>query len=197
MTGTTADSDAGGGLSLVGEHRAHVAWFADDGANRRRAEGGKPSNQMRHAAAAGLLVIGEGQMDRLLQPGFGQLRNGGQSCGEIALHVGRTAPVKLFAVATQAERLRRPLPGLGLHDIHMAGDDIAGHIRRTDCREEVAAVAFRSGKHHRLHVMGLQIVADPADDFAVGRADDGGERHQLFQNFGRVHEVPDAAFYRL
>ncbi len=161
MPGPPPDCNPRGGLTLVGEHGAHVARFADDGAQRRRAKRRQPGDQMRHTAAACLLVIGKGKVDRTHEPRRGELWNGSKRRGQIALHVGRSAAEKLVAVTAQGKGMGGPFAGFCRNDIHMAGEDIAGEIARPDRGEEIAAIAFRSCKDMRGYAMTGEIVADP------------------------------------
>ena len=134
---------------------------------------------MRGAAAADLLVVGEGDMDRSRQRHGEELGNHGEHAGEEALHVGRAPSPKTYAVRGEAERIARPDLALDRHHVHVAGEDVARPVARPDRREEVGPVALGPGDHRALDPMARELCAHPVDDRRIRGARQRRDRHEI------------------
>lgn len=120
MAGLAPDRQPGGGLALVGADCPHAARLADDRAKRGCAELRQAGDHVRHAAAAGLLVIGKGKVDGLAKWHGSKRWDGGENGGEEALHVGGAATVEAVRFGPQAERIAGPAALGGGDHVHMA-----------------------------------------------------------------------------
>ena len=67
MAGSSDHLEPRGHLPFVRQHRLHPARLADNRTERLLAQARQRSQEMRHAAASRLFVIGEREMKRLLQ----------------------------------------------------------------------------------------------------------------------------------
>ena len=113
MAGPPLDDELQRLLALVRQDRPHLGRLADDAARRPGAERREALDQVRGAAAADLLVVGKGDMDRARQRHGEELGNHGEHAGEEALHVGGAPSPKAHAVGGEAERIARPDLALG------------------------------------------------------------------------------------
>jgi hypothetical protein len=71
----------------------------------------------------------------------------------------------------------------------MAGQDVARLAGRTDRGKKIGPVAFRPRQDMRGDPEGSEIVRNPFDDIAVGRADDRGKADQLLQDVQSAHRL--------
>ena len=108
MARAALNLDARGGLALMGEDRPKAARLADDGRHGEGAERRQRFEEMRNAAATGLLVIGEGEMDRSGGLQGNERPDDRERRREKALHVARAAAEQLVAVQAQLERISAP-----------------------------------------------------------------------------------------
>ena len=187
MAGSSDHLEPRGHLPFVCQHRLHPARLADNRTERLLAQARQRSQQMRHAAASRLFVVGECEMNRLPHVHGLKSRKRGQSAGQEALHVGGTAAVKPVAVTAQGEWIRTPLRLPRRNYIHMSGDDVAPTLARADRDKKVGAVAFGTRQNRHLRSGPPTVVADPIDDPAVWRAHDSGKCDQPRENLFHVH----------
>jgi DNA topoisomerase VI subunit B len=91
-------------LALVADHDIHLGRLADEARDRPRRPRGDLRDHAAHAPATDLLVIGERQMQRLLQRRAEHVRHCRKAARHIALHVGRSAAVELAVAFGELER---------------------------------------------------------------------------------------------
>ncbi|MCY1299067.1 hypothetical protein D9M70_485820 [compost metagenome] len=145
---------------------------------------------MWHAAAARLLVIGEGEAQRPAQVHLGELWRDGEGGGQETLHVGGAPPIESARLLTQTKGVARPAAFGRRNDVHVTRKKIARHLFRTDCGEQVRPIALRARKQGDGDAVALQIVADPGNDVSIGGTDDGGEADELFKDIHCLHSCP-------
>ena len=168
--------------ALVGMHHGHHGRLADDDDARLRHLGRHAGGQRMRAEAADLLVVGEREVDRLLERRLQELRQHGEADGVERLHVAGAAAVVLAVL--QRERPRIGDPGLAVHrdDVGMPRQhDAARHVR-TDGGEQIGLRAVLVGDQLGLDAMALEVPLHVFDQGEVGIARGGIERHELSQH---------------
>src|SRR5829696_9549375 len=105
MAGSAEHRRADAALALVADDDAHAGRLADEAGLRLHLRTREPLHEAAHADAAHLLVIREGEVNRLLEPSLGHARGGRETHGEEAFHVARTAPVQAPAFLPERERV--------------------------------------------------------------------------------------------
>jgi hypothetical protein len=88
----------------MADHDVHLGRLADEARDRSRLPRGDLRDHAAHPPATDLLVIGERQMQRLLQRRIEHVRHRREAARHIALHVGRSAPVEPAVAFDQPER---------------------------------------------------------------------------------------------
>jgi len=129
--------------ALVAADRPQPGRLADDGDRRLPRQGAEIFVEPLAAEAADLLVIGEGDVQRLLQVA-GARRQGrrlGEHGGEKPLHVDGAAAVEPARALVELEGRRAPSRAVGRHDVEMAGEHDAAAARGPHRGEEVGALA--------------------------------------------------------
>ena len=190
MARAAVDGGASGRLALVSAHGAHAAWLADDDAERLRTKFWKAGDQVRHAAASHLLVIGEGEVDRSGEAQSRKRRHCRERRCKKPLHIRGAASVEPFAIPAQRERSRTPLRLAGGNDVHVAGQDVARDIGGANCGEKIGAVAFRPGEQGNLGSLVREIRLNPADDVTVRPAGDRWKGDETVEDIEDVHSSP-------
>src|SRR4051794_16832457 len=130
MPGTAANRDAGGGLALVSTDGTKTTRLADDAGLRPGAEMRQSGNKVRHAPAAGLLVVRKSKMDRAGEPRRSEGWQGGERASQEAFHVTCAPAVEATPVSTEGKGIGRPLGLNRRNHIHMTGQNNAGHLGR-------------------------------------------------------------------
>ena len=181
--------------ALVGVHHGHHGRLADDDDPGLRHLGRHAGRQRMRAEAADFLIVGEREVDRLLERGLQELRQQGEADGVERLHVAGAAAVILAVL--QRERPRVGDPGLAVdrHDVGMARQDDAARDVGTDGGEEIGLRAVLVGHQLRLDAVPLEVGLHVLDQGEVGIARGGIERHEPPQHFDGIdglsgHDVP-------
>ena len=150
----------------------HRGRLADDRQHRPRDAGRQRADQRRGAKAAGLLIMGEGEMQRHLERALRHLRHQRQDERDKALHVGTAAAIEPAALLSGAlgenERVAVPfLPG-DRHDIGMPREDDATPFDRSDRREQIGLAPQIIERERRRRAERFQIGPRPLDQREVG-----------------------------
>ncbi len=151
----------------MGTDRAHAGRLADDRAERLAAKFRQACDHVWYAAAACLLIIGQGEVQRPTQLHCRKLRNGCENGRKETLHVGGAAAIEPVRLDAKAEGIARPAGLRRRNDVHMAGDNIATRLFWPDGGEDVGPIALRTGKDIHCDAVAFQIAADPGHDVVV------------------------------
>jgi hypothetical protein len=143
MAAFTSYRDPVGELALMRHGNLHPCRLTD---NAQEGTGRHPGNgvdEIAHAAAADLLVIGEGQMDRYVPRRIVKTCGIGETNRNKAFHVARPPTDDAAVDGGRGKRRRRP--GLALHrdDVGMGGEENSVTIDRTGGGEKRGFVSGR------------------------------------------------------
>ncbi len=171
--------------ALVAGHHLHVRRLADDDAGGRRHGPGQRRHQPLGAPHPDLLVIGERDLDRPLQPRLQCLRHRRQRDRRKALHVARAAAVEPPVLLRQRERVGAPRLPVDRHDVRMRRQHDAARLGRPDQRVEVRLGALVV--HHPVarDAVAAEVVLDEVDQRQVRLARDGREGDETLQHLAR------------
>jgi hypothetical protein len=123
---------------------SHVGELPNNDDAGARQIGSEPPDQRTDTGAANLLVIGDDDVDRLLQLARREKRDGGEHTGEKALHVTRAAAVELAISELEFEWIVRPSLALDRNAVAVAGEADAA-ATRPDAREQASLRTVRRG----------------------------------------------------
>ena len=173
--------DAAAGILRI-DH-AHHGGLAHDHRLRPRHGADQPLGQRMRAQAADLLVVGEGEMHRHLEPGALEGGDVGEAGGDEALHVAGAAAVELaVAFSVSVPGIGRPGLAVDRHDVGVARQHDAAFAVGADRGEEVGLGALCVGHQRAVDAEIGEVVADIVDQLEVGVARGGVERDQALQH---------------
>jgi hypothetical protein len=162
---------------------AHHGGLAHDHRLRPRHGADQPLGQRRRAQAADLLVVGEGEVHRHLEPGALEGGDVGEASGDEALHVAGAAAVEVAVfLLGEVPGIGRPGLAVDRHDIGVARQHDAAFAVGADRGEEVGLGALGVGHEGAFDAEIGEVVADVVDELEVGIARGGIERDQALQH---------------
>src|SRR5918994_482161 len=97
-------------------------------------------DEMWNPAAAGLFVIRKGEMNGSTEIAGDKFRKSSKGAGKEPLHICGAATVTPVTFGPQRKGVGAPFRLTRWHHIHMAGQDIARLVARTDSGKQVASV---------------------------------------------------------
>ncbi len=103
------------------DHR-HIGRLADDDGAGTWQVLAEPRDQRPHSGAADLLVVGDDDVDRLLQLARGEERHGRENASDEPLHVAGAAAIELAVARGQREGIARPGLAFYRNAVAMAGE---------------------------------------------------------------------------
>ena len=183
--------------ALVGMDDGHHGRLADDDGLGPRHFAGHAGGQRMGAETADLLVVGEREMDRLLQVGLHELRQHGERDGVERLHVAGASAVVLAVLQGQRPRVGDPGLPVDRHDVGMAGQDHATLHVRADRREQIGLLAVRAGDEPAFDAEGGEMVPAEMDQLEIAALRFRIERNQLGQHLFRRHRHGSSPSERL
>ena len=187
-------------LAFMAVDHTHAGWLTDDTGARLDRQGLEIADQPGHPPAADFLVIGQGELDRVLQAVFGgnELRHHREGDGDEALHVGRAAPIHPSIALSQDEGIAVPILAVDGHRIGVTGQDDPGLFLRPDGGEEIGLASLGIEGQATGDAEAVQVIPHPIDQLQVrvpaGRvkADDPLNERQAYQTVG--HRSPLTRF---
>ena len=144
---------------------------------------------------AGFLIIGKGDVDRLLEPGLLEHIDRTEDAGQKALHVDRTAAIEAIVLTRQFKRVGFPGLAFHRHDIGVAIEHDAAIDLRSDCDKDVGLFAGFVVAEAGGQAVARQVAGDVTDDIVGRAAGDGRKADKLLKNFDRMlqavsHDLP-------
>ena len=176
--------------ALVGVDHGHHGRLADDDGTRPGHFACHAGGQPVGADAADLLVIGEREVNRLLELGLLELRQHGEADGIERLHVAGAATM-VFAVL-QGERPGIGVPWLAIdrHHVGVSAQHDAVLYVGPDGGEEIGLRAVLARHQLGNDAVFAKVLLYVLDQRQIGIARGGVERHETAQHFDRADDLP-------
>ena len=156
---------------LVSAHDPHARRLTDDAAAWGHARLGDLVDEVDRAHTADLFVIGEGEVDGLLEIRGCQLGQFGEDDTDEGFHVRAAAGVELAVPDLRGEGIARPVLTVDRYDIGVPGQDDAtagGTIGGGQCGQQVCFGSLGVGHTLRFDACGLETVDDVVDEWEIG-----------------------------